>query len=217
MPLLTSMDDVLAALEGTGLLVESHRAFPSIVALAVAGPVEGTWWRHPLANDIHNLIEAVEHHPRVMTARLIDGRVTFIADTLWPVVHAVGVSREAWQLRGLSDLGSRLFAEVEERGETRTDVLAVAWALPTRPVSEAARELERRLLVRGQSVHTERGAHAKVLKSWPSWAARIGYSPPLLAAEDARRLLEERIGAINARFGSTARAPWQVGARRGHG
>ena len=71
-----------------------------------------------------------------------------------------------------------------------------------------ARELETRLLARGEQAHTASGRHAKLLESWPRWAARLGVKP-LASAADGRRQLDEVLDALNTRFEGRGRLPWQ--------
>jgi hypothetical protein len=59
----------------------------------------------------------------------------------------------------------------------------------------AARVLERRRLVRGESIHTERGSHAKRLETWARWAARIGFAPAPISADAGRAALEAALAA----------------------
>jgi hypothetical protein len=71
------------------------------------------------------------------------------------------------------------------------------------------RILERRLLIHSKQVHTESGAHAKVLESWESWAAEVGLKAGELSAMDAKKNLEQRVQELNKRFNGKVTLPWQ--------
>ena len=69
---------------------------------------------------------------------------------------------------------------------------------------EAVRELERVLLIYSEQVHTESGAHAKVLQSWERW----GKASTRITSEQGKRELERAVGELNRRFGGNGRLPW---------
>ena len=49
-------DGPYSYLRERGLLLETDRAFPSLVAMMAGGPVMGTWWAHTLANEIYQSV-----------------------------------------------------------------------------------------------------------------------------------------------------------------
>jgi hypothetical protein len=75
---------------------------------------------------------------------------------------------------------------------------------------EAARELERRLLVHSQEIHTSGGAHAKRLETWDRWANRVGFRAQELTAERAKETIEEVLARLNRQFGARGRLPWNT-------
>jgi hypothetical protein len=125
---------------------------------------------------------------------LISRKVTFVHRRLWPALLAVALAREPWQMRALSPKARALFKRVEKAGELRTS-------------GEAVRELERRLLVRTQQVHTERGSHAKVVERWDRWARRVGVAP-LKDVAAARRAIEEAAEALASPRAVRPTLPW---------
>jgi hypothetical protein len=104
---------------------------------------------------------------------------------------------------------------VETDGDLRTDHVFVPREVMARTrVADAARELERRLLVHAAEVHTESGAHAKVLQTWPRWAAEAAATPALMTAEDARAQLEQAAERLAAEtVAGIAQLPWQPRSR----
>ncbi len=84
-------------------------------------------------------------------------------------------------------------------------------------VADLARELERRLLVQADEIHTPSGAHAKVLQSWPRWAAEVHLPPPALSPAQARAALEEAAASLQAAAatdGAEVELPWRPKPRR---
>jgi len=138
--------------------------------------------------------------------KLLDGKVTFVLDTLWPHVHAIGTSRESWQVSGLNPHSQRLLELVRHDGLIRTDDPKSQLAAGSR-ISAAALDLERRLLIIGTQVHTQSGRHAKALESWPHWARRIKL-PSRMPATKAKAELAERVRRLNAEFNGRTRLPW---------
>jgi hypothetical protein len=138
--------------------------------------------------------------------KLVNGKVTFVLDTLWPHVYAVGTCGEPWQVSGLNLPAQRLLGLVRRNGLIRTDDPRSRFAAGPR-VSSVALDLERRLLVLGAQVHTESGRHAKSLESWRHWARRIKLASRMRTA-GAKAELAERVRRLNVEFNGDARLPW---------
>jgi len=205
----------LALLGRDGLLLVSDRTLPSLVSLVTGGPVRGSWWGHPQGSTIFALANTLEGHADVLLIKLIAAKDTFVHRSLWPALRAVAQVREPCQLHNLSEAGSILLQLVDAHGELRADELPlIHGATPTR-TADAARELERRLLARVGQVHTETGAHARVIESWDRWAKRVGIGATALTPADAERQVERAARAYAARADgpATARLPWQPSDR----
>jgi hypothetical protein len=197
-----------AELAARGLLLRADARLPCVVGLVVGGPVRGSWWSHPKAHDIYAVCEGLNHHPDAAIAKLVAGKVTYVHRALWPALVSVGEAREPWQMRGLSAAARSLLELVAASGSVRADEVRDRRLADRRAVSAAARELELRLLVRAKDVHTERGAHAKQLEAWPSWAARVAVPAQRPSASAARAVLEERCAALAGPGATPARLPW---------
>ncbi len=141
----------------------------------------------------------------------ISGKVTFVHRHLWPAVAGVASAREPWQVEGFSPEEARLLRTVEDAGWVRTDEADRFTPLDLKAVRRAAKRLERNLLVVSREIHTETGAHARVLETWEAWAQRIGFREPWKASAEGRRELEAVLGRANRRFGAEGRLPWQSG------
>ncbi len=189
---------MLRELEKHGLLLETDPKLPSLVAIVAGGPVRGSWWGHPLGHTIFAIGESLfdSHKRDVLLAKLVSGKATWIHRSLWPAFLAVASSRGAWQTDGLTPGARELLARVDAEGEVRAS-------------GSIARELEVRLLARGEQAHTASGRHAKVLEAWPRWAERFRVTA-LASSESGRRILEERLADLNARFDGGGRFPWQA-------
>jgi len=147
-----------SAVDDIGLLLVHDQVLPCATALAAGEPVKGSWWSHELAHPIYDALQLIEDD--VTRAKLVRGKVTLIAPRLWPALASVGTSRQPWQLEGLTSAAADVLATV--------DASAAPMRTPTGATKEVG-ELERRLLVRTDEVHTESGRHAKVLQPWSMW------------------------------------------------
>jgi len=198
---------VLRKLKHFGLLLESDLRLASVAALITGEPLRGSWWAHPLAQTIFRVNEQLAKNRDVLTTKLISGKVTFVHRRLWSEVLAIAESREAWQTYALSSGARRLLRMVDQQEFLRTDSLTWPRAAKSKP-GEAARELEKRLLVHTEEFHTENGAHAKLIETWERWAKRTGFTERRILPADAKRKLAEKLRTLNQEFGAQARFPW---------
>ena len=100
-----------------------------------------------------------------------------------------------------------LLKKVEKETSIETDKLRAIQG--TKP-GDVARELELRILIHAEQVHTESGAHAKRIESWDSWAKRVRFKARPGDHNSAKLLFENRVSQLNNKFGSSAKLPWQV-------
>jgi hypothetical protein len=203
---------VLSKLVKYGFLLESDTKLPSVCGLITGGPLTGSWWSHPLAQEIFQVNERLEDHPDVLITKLISGKVTFVHRELWPEIVAIGTAKQSWQTAGLSASAQELLNIVKKAGFLRTDQMArrsSSTAKKDKP-GDIARDLERRLLIHAEQIHTESGAHAKALETWEHWSKRKSFTPSAIQAEAAKRNLEERLRRLNDEFDGTARLPWNA-------
>jgi hypothetical protein len=197
----------LHTLRRLGLLLETDARFPSVAGLIAGEPVRGSWWSHPLAQEIFTTLGELDDHRDVMFTKLISGKVTLVHRKLWPEILAIGATRAPWQMKGLSKSARTLLEMIDEQGSVRTHQLSWSKSATAKP-GEAARELEKKLLIHADQFHTETGAHAKLLESWEAWAARIGFRVGTMRLEKAMQKMEERIWKLNNQFEAKARLPW---------
>ena len=203
---------VQAAFERIGLLMQADASLPSVTTLVCEGPVRGSWWSHPRAHEIYDVIQAFDHEGKgALRTKLVNGKVTYVHPRLWPaLVRAAGTRSLA---DAVSPVARELRARVSRQGSVRTDELRDAGFAPSRAIGQAVRELEARLLVHTDEVHTESGAHAKRVQTWGRWARDAGVGPGRLTLPGARLALEQAAGRLGAEGEGHIALPWQARER----
>jgi hypothetical protein len=189
---------VLREIEKRGLLLVTDPVLLSVTGIVAGEPVSGSWWSHPRAHEMYAVLTSLEEEIGVLLVKLISKKETFVHRSLWPQLFAVATSREDWQSAGLSARAKALLEKVETYGSIRLDELGRGF--DRKALSRAARELEEKLLLHGDQVHTEKGAHAKLLSSWTELAKKLNVSFEGIDAPSARAAFEAR---------TTGRLPWQ--------
>jgi len=203
---------VLRELRRKGVLLESDKTFPCVVDRVAGERVEGSWWGHKDGHLIFNVVKRLRSSPEVLEAKLISGKVTLIHKALWPELFAACSAREAWQMGDLSSDAKRLLQLVEKKGEVRSD--QIVWHRK-RAVGDLVRELEKRLLVHSEEIHTAKGSHAKIVRSWRRLANEAKISTAPVNLETAKKSLEALVARLNMEHGSHGRLPWAHGEKRG--
>lgn len=198
-------DEVFLHLEKFGLLLLSDSSLPNVSLLVADKKISGSWWSDEAAHKIFAVSEMLEDHPDVMIMKLVSNKVTFVHRELWGPIYAIGVSREDWQLSKLSPVAKRLLNTLDDQGSLLTNKLGKEFG--PKP-AETARELESRLLLHANQIHTESGAHAKVIETWDTWADRAGFRVKASNPAAARRFLEQRLADMNEEFGGKGKLPW---------
>ena len=196
-------DDVFRKLSQDGLLLLFDSFLPSVTTIVTKQKIKGTWWSHADSHTIFAVSEMLEDHADVLITKLISNKVTFVHRELWQRIYSVGVARDEWQLKGLSDEARKLLKKLDQIGFLDTNKLDKSFGVKP---GDIARELESRLLLHSQQVHTSSGAHAKLLETWNAWANRIGYKVRAKDSAAARLYLEQRVMSIEN--GNSATLPW---------
>jgi hypothetical protein len=147
-------------------------------------------------------------HREVMVAKLVSRKVTYVHRKLWPAILSIGSSRESWQLTRLTPAARQLLAMVDKAGHIRTDEISMKAKLRRQTVGDAARELEYRLLVHSREIHTETGAHAKVLDSWKFWVKRVRFTGKKMTPDNAKKRFEMVLVSLDRNFDSRNSLPW---------
>ena len=201
-------EEVFGELQTWGVLLESDPKLPSVCTIITGEPMKGSWWSHPMAQTIFQVNERLDDHPDVLIAKLLAGKVTFVHRQFWLSLLAVAQSEESWQMRNLPDTAQKVLKVVKNAGVVRSDELRMG-TVGRKELNESVRILERRLLIHSHQVHTESGAHAKVLESWQSWAASEKLNAGKMTVNAARKHLEQRVQELNTKFKGKVNLPWQ--------
>ena len=82
----------LAFVARHGVVCEAVRrgAVPSLAAAIAGETLRGNWWSHPRSRDIFAITRAVRDAPEVLVCRLVDGKITFVHERLWPALVRAG-------------------------------------------------------------------------------------------------------------------------------
>lgn len=73
-----------------GVVLESASGPVPALAHAIAGgPIRGSWWSHPLRQEIFALTRAVRDSDDILVCRVVDGNVTFVHRRLWAALVRV--------------------------------------------------------------------------------------------------------------------------------
>ncbi len=85
----------IAFVQEHGIVLESACGpAPSLAEAIAGGPIHGSWWSHPLGQNIFQATRAVRASDQILVCRFIDGKITFIHRRLWPaLVRASGCLR----------------------------------------------------------------------------------------------------------------------------
>jgi hypothetical protein len=195
------LGQLLGRLQEFDLLLDTDAKFPNVTALLAGETVRGSWWAHPKAPEMYRLANELRDHPDVLSIKLVSGKITFVHRPLWIAIFAIGTAREPWQMRELSKDGAALLRQVDKQGNLLSS-------------GDAVRELEARLLVHAQSVHTARGFHRKQVQTWLAWAESVKLGPLGLSPLQGKAQLEAVVARLNAQFGASGTLPWQAGTKR---
>jgi hypothetical protein len=148
-----------------------------------------------MSHQMFQVLTEVASHPDVLTTKLISGKDTFLHRSLWPAFLAVAMGRELWQFDALDAAVHAVLKQVEDHGVIRTSGVE-------------ARTLEKALLVHGEQVHTAKGSHGKVLKSWTKWITDASAGRLELTAAQGRESLDKTVSYLNSRYGGRGKLPW---------
>jgi len=201
-----NFEHAIELLKEIGLLLVTGSEIPDVCRLVTGKPSKGSWWSNPSAHQIFAVNEALADHADVTLTKLVSNKVTFIHRSLWHRLFAVATERGEWQLSKLSSEAGLLLAELDEKTTLLSTDLDKRFG--PKP-GDTVRELELRLLIHTDQIHTDKGTHAKILETWEAWAKRIALKPKPMEPATAQRFFETRVSEINQRYVGKGRLPWQ--------
>jgi hypothetical protein len=78
----------LRFVEKHGIVLESarHASVPSLAEAIAGGPIRGSWWSHPQGRAIFAVTRALREAPEVLVCRIVDGKVSFAHERVWPAL-----------------------------------------------------------------------------------------------------------------------------------
>lgn len=191
-----SLARVRRALDRQGLLLVTDAVLPSVAGIVAREPIQGSWWSHPRSHEIFSVLERLEECDHALLVKLLSGKQTFVDKTLWRDFFSVATAKATWQTQGLSREERSLLRRVELGDPVRA--------------GKGSKTLESRLLAHGRNIHTETGAHAKVLTSWSACTRKLGFRFRAKDSIVSRRPFEERIDSWKNEYGKQATLPWQA-------
>ena len=188
-------EQVYSRLIEQGLLLEADSKLPSVTREIVGGPIQGSWWGHSRGQEIYAVSKALHAHGDVLVTKLVNAKITFVHRRQWASLWWIANSGESWQTGDLSPEARKLLTRVGQEGRLEAK-------------GNAVRELERRLLARAVSIHTESGSHAKLVESWEHWRQSVDFKPRSMRLETAKGRLEKIAADWKKQSGAPARLPW---------
>ena len=80
--------EALRFIERHGVVCESARrgAIPALADAIAGEPIRGNWWSHARSREIFAITRAVRETPQVLVCRIVDGKISYIHERLWPAL-----------------------------------------------------------------------------------------------------------------------------------
>jgi hypothetical protein len=182
--------DVEHTIAKHGVLLVQDKIALDVVGILTGEKLSTSWWGHAAGQKIFVCLERLDDDPDVLATRLVAGKITYVHRLLWPALLAIARSHASWQRNGLSTDAVRLLDSVKKSG--------------TRATGRAAKELQERLLVHAEQVHTESGRHETQLEAW----SRVQKTRDVVAVKDVDAAQAEIEAALIGIGGSATALPW---------
>jgi hypothetical protein len=83
-----TLTKALAFIQRHGVVSESVRRaeIPSLAEAICGEPIRGNWWSHLRSREIFAITRGVREAPRILVCRLVDGKVSYVHERLWPAL-----------------------------------------------------------------------------------------------------------------------------------
>jgi hypothetical protein len=90
-------DEALAWFREHPVVMEAARVdgVPSLAVAVAGGPIKGSWWGHPKGKLIFALANALEDSGELVALKLIEGKTTYVHQSLWPALLRVVTDKSA--------------------------------------------------------------------------------------------------------------------------
>jgi len=135
--------DALAFVARHGIVLQAARGpVPSLAEAIAGGPIRGSWWGHPKANEIFRAADAVCSSPDVLVCKLVAGKISYVHRRVWPALVKLSSRLPRKQL-------ARVWEEHTPTGAHRSRSQAFPKWVPAEVLEQAAQlsigEAERQL------------------------------------------------------------------------
>lgn len=195
---------IIKELNKKGVLLLQDKTFPSVVSTIVGEPIIGSWWGHPMANPIYNGLNWAIDQKSIISAKLLSKKVTYINKKLYPFFFSIVSEVRPWQLKGLSKESTELMAMIKKsKTGIRSDSPEFKLKYPA--LKKHIDDLETRLLIYTEEIHTEGGKHAKEIKPW---AKSVLFTGKLSSYEVALEEFNFIVLKLNKKSNSKIKLPW---------
>jgi hypothetical protein len=194
-------------LQEHGLLMVVDNHFPSYVTMITKEPIKGSWWGHPKGNFIYNSLNAVLDRPDILQVKLLNKKTTLVQKEHWSALVSLAESESAWQTYGLKQDHLDLLKLVQSKSAIRTDEMKSSKSLTE--IGKLASRLEERLLIYSESVHTDSGKHARVLKTWSQTMKEREVSVERISPEEAEMYFDFVLEEMRGDLVSRPHLPWE--------
>ena len=195
---------VFHELKTNGFLMLLDSSLPSIVGIIAGETFKGSWWGHPKGNEIFNCSSDIDDHKDVLSAKLINDKVTFIHQSLWPAFFGIVAERQTWQTKLLSPAAKKILKKSDKSALQTKDISD----MEPKERSAVIAELEKKLLVHSRQIHTESGKHERVLQSWESLIAERFSRKKLLSPGAGIEAIEESVAKTARKTTGKIKYPW---------
>lgn len=190
-------------LEEYKILLLQDKSFPNIVSKIVGESIQGSWWGHPLANSIYNGLGWMEHNQNLLIVKLLDGKVTYVHQSLFADFYSIVCEPRDWQLKKLNKDDLALLNYISKKDKVSSDDPKMKELVDDSKKSFAT--LEKKLLVFSSEEHADSGKHIKEFMPWKK--SKI-FSKKIHDYETAKSKIEKIVMDLNLKSGAKARLPW---------
>lgn len=95
----------VAFVKTTGIVLESARGTVPNLAEAIAGrPVKGSYWADAKGNEIYLCTRALRKRPDILVCRLVNGKITYVHQRLWPAIVRLSDSLDHARLAAIREV-----------------------------------------------------------------------------------------------------------------
>ena len=90
-----------------GVVLESAQGpVPSLAEAIVGERIRGSWWKHASSHLIFEVTRAVRESEQVLVCRVVQGKVTFVHERVWPALVRLAPRFSKASLARLSEVHS---------------------------------------------------------------------------------------------------------------